>query len=116
MFKAWSPMSFGSWALMIFGFFSFISFMAALAEEDHLRWPSLNRLRWPAFHVVRSGRITSIVVAVLGGIAGLFIAGYTGVLLAVTNRPIWSDTPLLGMLFIVSSASTSAALLTCAWP
>jgi formate-dependent nitrite reductase membrane component NrfD len=52
-----------------------------------------------------------VVVAVLGGLAGLFIAGYTGVLLAVTNRPIWSDTPLLGMLFIVSAASTSAALL-----
>jgi protein NrfD len=29
----------------------------------------------------------------------------------VTNRPIWSDTPLLGMLFIVSAASISAALL-----
>ena len=111
MFKPWSPMSFGSWALLIFGFFSFISFMASLAEEDRLRWPILNHLRWPAFRVVRSGRITSIVVAILGGIAGLFIAGYTGVLLAVTNRPIWSDTPLLGMLFIVSAASTSAALL-----
>ena len=111
MFKPWSPMSIGSWALLIFGFFSFISFMAALAEEDRLRWPALNRLRWPAFRVVRSGRIASIVVAILGGTAGLFIAGYTGVLLAVTNRPIWSDTPLLGMLFIVSAASTSAALL-----
>ena len=111
MFKPWSPMSFGSWALLIFGFFSFISFMAALAEEDRLRWPTLNRLRWPAFRVIRSGRITSIIIAILGGIAGLFIAGYTGVLLAVTNRPIWSDTPLLGMLFIVSAASTSAALL-----
>ena len=51
------------------------------------------------------------VVAVLGGIAGFYIAGYTGILLAVTNRPIWSDTPLLGMLFVVSAASTSAALL-----
>lgn len=111
MFKAWSPMSFGSWALMLFGFFSFISFMAALAEEDQLRWPVLNRLRWPAFRVVREGRIAPTIVAILGGIAGLFIAGYTGVLLAVTNRPIWSDTPLLGMLFIVSAASTSAALL-----
>jgi protein NrfD len=29
----------------------------------------------------------------------------------VTNRPIWSDTPLLGMLFLVSAASTSAALM-----
>src|SRR5690606_21155112 len=46
-----------------------------------------------------------------GGLAGLYVAGYTGVLLAVTNRPIWSDTPLLGALFILSAASTSAALL-----
>ena len=111
MFKAWSPMSFGSWALLTFGFFSFISFMAALAEEDQLRWPALNRLRWPAFRAIRTGRIVPAIVAILGGTAGLFIAGYTGVLLAVTNRPIWSDTPLLGMLFIVSAASTSAALL-----
>ena len=47
----------------------------------------------------------------IGGIAGYFLAGYTGILLAITNRPIWSDTPLLGLLFIVSAASTSAALL-----
>ena len=35
-------------------------------------------------------------IAVIGGLLGFFVAGYTGVLLAVTNRPIWSDTPLLG--------------------
>jgi protein NrfD len=111
MFKAWSPMSVGSWALLVFGFFSFISFMAALAEEDRLAWAPLNRLRWPAFRAVRSPTLAGSIVAVLGGISGLFIAGYTGVLLAVTNRPIWSDTPLLGMLFTVSAASTSTALL-----
>ena len=79
MFKIWSPMSTGSWALLIFGFFAFISFVGA--------------------------------IAVIGGVFGFFVAGYTGVLLAVTNRPIWSDTPLLGMLFLVSAASTSAALM-----
>ena len=42
---------------------------------------------------------------------GFFVAGYTGVLLSVTNHPIWSDTPLFGALFIVSAASTSAALM-----
>ncbi len=47
----------------------------------------------------------------LGGLLGFFVAGYTGVLLAVTNRPIWSDTPLLGMLFVVSAASISASLM-----
>ena len=29
----------------------------------------------------------------------------------MTNRPIWSDSPLLGMLFVVSAASISAALM-----
>jgi formate-dependent nitrite reductase membrane component NrfD len=33
------------------------------------------------------------------------------VLLAVTNRPIWSDTPLLGALLIISGVSISAAFL-----
>ena len=111
MFKAFSPMSFGSWALLVFGLFSALSFLAALAEEDRLRWPAFSRLQWRAFRAVRPPSVASRIIAIVGGIAGLFIAGYTGVLLAVTNRPIWSDTPLLGMLFIVSAASTSTALL-----
>jgi protein NrfD len=111
MFKAYSPMSVGAWALLFFGFFSFVSFLAALADEDRLRWPAFRRLQWPAFRAVRPRSIVGLIVAALGGLGGLFIAGYTGVLLAVTNRPIWSDTSLLGMLFIVSAASTSAALL-----
>jgi protein NrfD len=103
MFKMWSPMSVGVWALLIFGFFTFLSFLAALAEDGRIAKPGLRGLRPP-------GALGTI-IAVLGGIAGFYVAGYTGVLLAVTNRPIWSDTPLLGMLFVVSAASTSAALI-----
>jgi formate-dependent nitrite reductase membrane component NrfD len=103
MIKSWSPMSIGSWAVAIFGFFAFLSFLAALAEDGRIRWSGLRILRAPA----AGGRI----IAVLGGLFGLYVAGYTGVLLAVTNRPIWSDTPLLGLLFIVSAASTSSALM-----
>lgn len=111
MFKSFSPMSVGSWALVVFGLFTLVSFLGALADEDRVRWPALRRFQWPAFRAVRPPSMIGRIWALLGGIAGLFIAGYTGVLLAVTNRPIWSDTPLLGMLFIVSAASTSAALL-----
>jgi formate-dependent nitrite reductase membrane component NrfD len=103
MFKPWSPMSVGSWALLIFGIFSLVSFLGALAED--------NRLGWPGWRKVRPPGILSGVIAVLGGLVGFYVAGYTGVLLAVTNRPIWSDTPLLGMLFVVSAASISAALM-----
>jgi formate-dependent nitrite reductase membrane component NrfD len=101
--KFWSPMSVGSWALLIFGIFSLISFLGALAEDS--------RLDWPAWRKVRPPGMLSGVIAVLGGLVGFYVAGYTGVLLAVTNRPIWSDTPLLGMLFVVSAASISAALM-----
>ncbi|MGH7317444.1 MAG: NrfD/PsrC family molybdoenzyme membrane anchor subunit [Candidatus Rokuibacteriota bacterium] len=103
MFKYWSPMSVGSWALPVFGFFALLSFLAALSEAGTLRRPALTALRPP--------RPLGCVVAVLGGLLGFYVAGYTGVLLAVTNRPIWSDTPLLGPLFVVSAASVSAALL-----
>jgi formate-dependent nitrite reductase membrane component NrfD len=111
MFKYWSPMSIGSWALVIFGFFTFLSFLAALAGDDRVRSPFLRKLQLPLFDALRAPSLLGRIVAVCGGMAGFYIAGYTGILLAVTNRPIWSDTPLLGMLFVVSAASTSAALL-----
>jgi formate-dependent nitrite reductase membrane component NrfD len=103
MFKPYSPMSVGSWALLAFGAFSFVSFLAALQEENRLRWPWLAALRPP--------RVLGGLVALVGGLLGFFVAGYTGVLLAVTNRPIWADTTLLGLNFVISAASTSAALL-----
>jgi len=103
LFKPWSPMSVGSWALFIFGIFSLLAFLSALAEDGQLQRPAAKSLRPP-------GALGSIIAAI-GGLFGFFVAGYTGVLLAVTNRPIWSDTPLLGMLFVVSAASISAALM-----
>jgi protein NrfD len=98
MFKAYSPMSVGAWALLAFGAFSLLSFLAARRETG-------------AWAVFRPPGPIGILVSVLGGVFGAFLAGYTGVLLSVTNRPIWADTPLLGLVFLVSGASTSAALL-----
>ncbi len=88
---------------MIFGLFTFLAFLAALSDGGRLSWPAARRLRPPG--------ILGRVIAVIGGLFGFYVAGYTGVLLAVTNRPIWSDTPLLGMLFVVSAASVSASLM-----
>src|SRR5229473_7670738 len=96
-------MSLGAWALLLFGGCAFLSFVAVLADYGSLRWRVLRHLRPPAF----LGRL----VRVIGALLGFFVAGYTGVLLAVTNRPIWADTTLLGLTFLISAASTSAALL-----
>jgi formate-dependent nitrite reductase membrane component NrfD len=77
--------------------------MGALADAKHIPWEAWRKVHPPSL----LGRF----IAAIGGIFGFYVAGYTGVLLAVTNRPIWSDTPLLGMLFIVSAGSISAALM-----
>ena len=99
MFKAYSPMSVGAWVLLAFGFFSLLSFLAAHSESGG-KYASL-----------RPPGPLGIAVTGLGGFFGVFLAGYTGVLLSVTNRPIWADTTLLGLVLLISGASTSAALL-----
>jgi formate-dependent nitrite reductase membrane component NrfD len=106
MLKSWVPMSVGAWGLLLFGLFTFLAAVGALSEER--KAPGLFRSA-PARFLRNRG--PAIAVAVLGSVFGLFLAGYTGVLLAVTNRPIWADSTLLGLLFLVSGASTGAAAL-----
>jgi protein NrfD len=106
MFKPWVPMSVGVWGLLLFGLFSFLAALGSLSEERER--PRLLQSA-PVRLLLRRG--PSIVIAVLGSIFGLFLAGYTGVLVAVTNRPVWADSSLLGLLFLVSGASTGAAVL-----
>lgn len=101
MFKAWSPMSVGAWGLLFFGFFAALATLGALAEEGKLPWGPKPTLAGPL----------GALVAVAGSGFGFFLAGYTGVLLSVTNRPIWADSNWLGALFLFSAASTGAAAL-----
>ena len=98
-FKYWSPMSVGAWALLVFGFFAFISFVDAWISQRRGA-PFVPLLLNRAFNVV-------------GAVMGLFVASYTGVLLSVSNQPVWSDTWVLGGLFLASGLSGAAALL--AW-
>ena len=102
-FKYWSPMSVGAWVLFVFGLFATLSFVEALVLDGRLRHPLARRV---ADGLAGGfGRLFMIVGACLG----LFIAGYTGVLLAVSNQPVWSDTWALGGLFLASGLSTAAA-------
>ena len=104
-FKWWSPMSVGVWALLGFGAFVTVSFVEALVRDQRIRWPLARRA------VRLLDGFLGTVVLVVGTVVGLFIAGYTGVLLSVSNQPVWSDTWALGGLFLASGLSGSAALL-----
>jgi protein NrfD len=106
MFKLWEPMSTGAWALLLFGLFTFLAAVAALGEDR----PNIRVLQSAPVRFLRR-RGPAAIIAVLGSIFGLYLAGYTGVLLAVTNRPIWADSQLLGLLFLLSAASTGPAAL-----
>ncbi len=99
-----SPMSTGTWGLLLYSSFSF---MAALgqASEDGL----LNRSR-------RRGTLRELptgAIAAAGTPLGFFISGYTGILLGATAVPLWTKRAfLLGPLFLASSMSTSAAAIS----
>jgi formate-dependent nitrite reductase membrane component NrfD len=106
MFKWWSPMSVGSWGLSAFGAFSFVSFLGVLVEDG---W--IPRRAWSSWAAAISRGGVGKVFSVAGTLSAFFLGSYTGVLLAATNQPFWSDTTWLAPLFLASSASTGLAAL-----
>jgi formate-dependent nitrite reductase membrane component NrfD len=104
-FKALSPMSVGVWALVVFSVFVTVAFVDALIRDRKLRHRFADRFAGAL------GGTVGLVFHVIGAAFGLFIAGYTGVLIAVSNQPIWSDSWAIGGLFLASGLTGSAALL-----
>lgn len=107
-----SPLSVGTWALLIYSGMSFLSFLNALSEEGRLTSEALKK-----FHALFN-RVPHKVYATAGSFFGFFVAGYTGVLVNTTARPLWEATdPLFGPIFVASAASTgvAATALTMAW-
>jgi len=99
-----SPLSVGTWALLVYSGMAFLSFLNVLVEDGRLASPALKKA-----HELFS-RIPHRVYAAIGSFFGFFVAGYTGVLLNTTARPLWASMdPWIGSLFIVSGASTGAA-------
>jgi len=101
-----SPMSVGVWALFVFGLFTTVSALEAFVLDRRARSTSSDGPARPLGGVLGRG------FNIAGGILALFFASYTGVLLSVSNQPIWSDTWMLGGLFLASGLSGSAALIT----
>ncbi len=104
-FKYWSPMSVGVWALLIFGFFAAVSALESFVLDRRDR----DAIGDPGRPI---GGVLGRAFNAAGAIVALFIASYTGVLLSVSNQPVWSDTWMLGGLFLASGLAGSAALIT----
>jgi polysulfide reductase chain C len=104
-FNSGTPMSVGVWGLLVASGFALISFLDTLVRDGKIRLRLARRLA-----SLLDGTV-GMVFNVVGAAIFLFIAAYTGVLLAVSNQPIWSDTWALGGLFLASGLSGSVALL-----
>ena len=133
MLRIWkpsSPMNLGAWTLLTHSGFAALT-AAALAPAPQ---PSaatsprgkawLARQRRPGTRG-RAGRgaepptpsalatlaehIPERAVGAAGVPTALLLGGYTGVLLGTTSVPVWSESPLLGGLFVASSLSTGLA-------
>lgn len=105
-FRPTSPMSMGTWGLSAYGLFITLATLLQLWEDLS---PSDKQSVLPA----HNGTVR--LVALLSGAGGLFVAGYTGVLLAATAVPIWSKSPgLLGPLFVSSAMSSGLATISLA--
>ena len=97
MLKPYSPMSLGSAILAVFGVVTFLSFVDAVFTRGRL------------FHA--PGNPIGKALSVVGAIMGMTLAGYTGLLLNVTNEPGWGDSPWISALFVFSGVSTGIAVL-----
>jgi formate-dependent nitrite reductase membrane component NrfD len=101
-----SPMSVGSWLLLLFSLIATVYALLWLPERlTRIKIGKLT-LSLPA----QRDRLRGIVSAI-GFPLGLGVGIYTGVLLgAVPARPFW-NTPMVAMLFLTSALSTATAVL-----
>jgi len=102
---AWRNESFHGYAAYLDGLRAIYAQIAALMREGAVAVVEVANLKHPQ-------GVTTLAWDVAGAIVGLFLASYTGVLLSVSNQPVWSDTWTLGGLFLASGLSGSAALIT----
>jgi formate-dependent nitrite reductase membrane component NrfD len=103
MFKVKSPMSMGTWGLLTFSMFSGVTALIQAARDGILG-------EWWGGRCLAA--LPQKLIAFPGMFVGVFLGGYTGVLLAVTSVPLWSRSKLLGAVFVSSAMSTSSALIS----
>src|SRR5579863_1623351 len=103
IFKVKSPMSMGTWGLVSFSLFSGVMAVIQAARDGILG-------RWWGARLLAA--LPHRLIALPGTLLGVFLSGYTGVLLTATSVPLWSRSRVLGGVFLSSAASTSSALIS----
>ena len=98
MFNTNSPMSWGSWAMILFAPFTLVTFLDSLQRVRGVRIPLVGVLA------------RNPLILLVGELLSLVVSAYSGVLVNVTNQGVWSDTYLMGGLFVAYSELSGTAV------
>ncbi len=103
MFKPWSPMSLGTWLVIVFTGFTFVAFLDALIARRLFRLGG-----WRQGHTLHGGPL-GVVWSVLGAALALAVGIYSGVLLTVTSFPGWAHTVMIPAVYVATALTTGVA-------
>jgi formate-dependent nitrite reductase membrane component NrfD len=106
MFKPYSAISIGIWIITVFVIFIILASAAALADVGKL----------PRSISALGQGVAGKIIALGCVIMGAAVAGYTGLVLSGSNRPLWGDTVWITLLFLLSGISAGgAAMILFGW-
>jgi formate-dependent nitrite reductase membrane component NrfD len=109
-FRLGSPMSMGSWILLLYALLGLVMialWWARSFEPGEVRLTVISGLAT----VIRPAGAAMRVLPWMEVVLAVLLVAYTGVLLSATNQPLWGGILLLPALFVASAVSTGMALL-----
>ena len=113
MFKYYSAISLGVWIIMAFVIFVVLAVIASYAGSRKSEVGGTDRLTTDD---LRPTTVWDKIIALGCVLTGSALAGYTGLVLTGTNRPLWGDTAWITLLFLLSGISAGgAAMILFGW-
>lgn len=104
MLKPWSPMSAGSWLILLFSGVTFVSFVDALVARRFFRLGG-----WRYDRTLHGGPLGTAWSAI-GAALAIGVATYSGVLLGTTSFPGWSHLSVIPAVYAATAMITGVAL------
>lgn len=108
-FQPLSPMSIGSWLLLLWSALAVVLFLTWWA--GNLSGRRLSGSLVPVIQFFQRLKPVSGLLDWIEFVLSILLVAYTGVLLSATSQPLWANTFLLPVLFVSSAIATGVAAL-----